>query len=311
LSESGALTPYAGTGSGFSGAGPTSGYETALIRSDNDWSAEFKITSTLLGGFDKQIGFNVVQNGSSWPRNSTYSTPSTWGLLNLGDTPVLDSITPRSASTGSGDIILTLTGSFVNGNSVLFNNTPLATTFVNSGQLTAVVPSGLLNAAGLSNVRVQGAAGRSTSFSSIPQPFETTNPAPTLTALSPNEKPVNDPSFTLTLTGSGFVNGAIVLWDGQELATTFVDSGTLQVVVSADFLTLSRISDLNIRNPAPTSGTSNALPFIVRGTTTPTQIGLQSGIVQHAALPTTALLVVMTLLTLTAYALRRRTEREV
>ncbi len=307
LSESGALTPYSGTGSGFSGAGPTSGYATALIRSDNDWSAEFKVSSTLLGGFDKQIGFNIVQSGRSWPRDATYLAPSTWGLLNLGDAPVLDTISPRSTTIGTGDLTLTLTGSnFINGNTVLFNGTPLATTFVNAGQLTAVVPSSLLIMAGTSDVQVQGAATRSTAFTSTPQPFQTTNPTPTLTALSPDEKPVNDPEFTLTLTGSDFVDGAVVMWDGQALATTFVDSETLEVVVSADFLTLSRISDINVRNPAPTSGTSETRTFIVRGANTPTQIALQSGTVLDNTPATIALLVVTTILTLTALVLNRR-----
>ena len=66
--------------------------------------------------------------------------------------PVLNSISPQSATAGSGDVTLTVTGAnFEKGTVVLYgsaganvNGTPLNTTFVNEGELRATLPSAQL-----------------------------------------------------------------------------------------------------------------------------------------------------------------------
>jgi hypothetical protein len=51
------------------------------------------------------------------------------------------------------------------------------------------------------------------------------NPVPTVTAVSPAAVPVGN--FTLTITGSKFVNGAKVMFAGQTLTTKFVSATQL------------------------------------------------------------------------------------
>ncbi len=52
--------------------------------------------------------------------------------------PTLMSISPSSATLGSPDTVVTLTGTgFVNGSTADFNGAPIATTFVSPTQLTA------------------------------------------------------------------------------------------------------------------------------------------------------------------------------
>jgi VCBS repeat-containing protein len=73
-------------------------------------------------------------------------------LINLQ--PFLTSISP---STGTADAAFTLTvngTNFVSGATVLWNGTPLPTTFVNSTQLTAAVPAGDLATSGTFPVKV-------------------------------------------------------------------------------------------------------------------------------------------------------------
>ena len=45
--------------------------------------------------------------------------------------------------------------------------------------------------------------------------------APTLSTLSQTSANSTDPQFTLTLTGSNFVSGAVVNWGSTPLATSY------------------------------------------------------------------------------------------
>ncbi len=72
--------------------------------------------------------------------------------------PILTSISPTSATAGSPDTTITLTGTgFVSGSTADFNGAPLATTFINATQLTAVVPAADLATAGMDSITVVNA----------------------------------------------------------------------------------------------------------------------------------------------------------
>jgi sugar lactone lactonase YvrE len=59
--------------------------------------------------------------------------------------PAVNTLSPSSIGPGAQQFTLTVNGSnFINGSVVQFAGTPLSTTFVNSGQLTAIVPANLL-----------------------------------------------------------------------------------------------------------------------------------------------------------------------
>lgn len=69
--------------------------------------------------------------------------------------PTLSGITPSSASLGSGNTTITLSGQgFVTGAQVLWNGTALATNLVSLNQLTAVVPASLLATPGSATITV-------------------------------------------------------------------------------------------------------------------------------------------------------------
>ncbi len=88
------------------------------------------------------------------------------------------------------------------------------------------------------------------------------NPAPTLTALSPNTMTPGSPAFTLTVAGTGFVNGAIVRFDGSPLTTTFVSSTRLTAQVPASMITVMKTYVVVVTNPTPVTA-SNTVPFTV------------------------------------------------
>ena len=57
--------------------------------------------------------------------------------------------------------------------------------------------------------------------------------APTITSLSPNSATAGGPALTLTVNGSGFLNGSNVLWNGSSLSTSYLNSNQLIASVPA------------------------------------------------------------------------------
>jgi uncharacterized protein (TIGR03437 family) len=77
-------------------------------------------------------------------------------------TQVITALSPSSASVGGPDFTLTVNGSnFPSNAAVAWNGAPLATKFVNTSQLTALVPAALIAAAGTSRVSVTGSGATS------------------------------------------------------------------------------------------------------------------------------------------------------
>ena len=90
------------------------------------------------------------------PASGTVSAPAVFTIL---PAPVLTSINPTSAVSGSPQFSLVVTGAnFTNTMTVLWNGSPLSTTFNSSTQLTATVPASLL-IAGTAFITVTSADG--------------------------------------------------------------------------------------------------------------------------------------------------------
>ncbi len=90
------------------------------------------------------------------------------------------------------------------------------------------------------------------------------NPAPTLSALSPTSVTAGGGNLTLTLTGANFLAASTITWSGQPaLAPTTVTAATLTVLVPASYLTSAGTPTVSVVNPTPGGGTSTALTFTV------------------------------------------------
>src|SRR5206468_11655633 len=127
--------------------------------------------------------------------------------------PTLTSVSPTSATTGDAALTLTVNGSsFVNGSTVRWNGAARTTTFVSATQLTAAIPAADVASAGTPQVTVfTPTPGGGTSAA---QTFPVNNPIPTITGLVPNSATVGGAAFTLTVNGTGFLNGSSVRWNG-------------------------------------------------------------------------------------------------
>jgi hypothetical protein len=69
------------------------------------------------------------------------------------------------------------------------------------------------------------------------------------------------PGFTLTVNGAGFVNGAVVKWNGSPRTTTFVSNTKLTASIPASDLATATTIPVTVANPG--GGASNAVLFEV------------------------------------------------
>jgi hypothetical protein len=145
---------------------------------------------------------------------------------------------------------------FDSGSVVNWNGSPLATTFLNSEQLSAVVPANLIAQPGTAQITVTTAGATST-----PTPFNI-GPASTLVAINPQAVRAGSSGLTLTLHGIGFASNTVVNWNGSALATEFVSSSQLTATVAASLLANPGAASVTM---ASGGLTSNALPFTISG----------------------------------------------
>ncbi|ABF40020.1 cell surface receptor IPT/TIG [Candidatus Koribacter versatilis Ellin345] len=71
---------------------------------------------------------------------------------------------------------------------------------------------------------------------------------PSITAVSPTDALVGRSDFHLVVNGANFSSAAVVLWNSNPLATTFVNSGKIQADVPATSLTVGVAVKLSVKN---------------------------------------------------------------
>jgi hypothetical protein len=98
----------------------------------------------------------------------------------------------------------------------------------------------------------------------------TNNPVPAISTLSPSSAAAGSAAITLSLSGSNFINGSVVNWNGTALPTTFVSSSSLTASVASTLLATAGTASVNVFNPAPGGGTSGNLTFTINSGSTST-----------------------------------------
>jgi trimeric autotransporter adhesin len=83
-----------------------------------------------------------------------------------------------------------------------------------------------------------------------------TNSAPSLTSADQTTITAGSSNLYLTVTGTGFLPGAVVLWNGSPRTTSFIDATHLQVAIPASDLTSAATITLTSQNPGSTSSNS-------------------------------------------------------
>ncbi len=126
-----------------------------------------------------------------------------------------------------------------------------------SGIYTA--PASLPNPDTITITAVSSASANAVGMSSV----TIVNPTPAISAVNPATLAVG--AISLTVTGSSFVNGALVLLAGTPLTTTFVSSTTLTATGTAQS---SGIYGVSVTNPAPGSSSSASINIQITGNQT-------------------------------------------
>ena len=91
--------------------------------------------------------------------------------------------------------------------------------------------------------------------------WSTVNPTPGLVSASPSSVTAASANLNLTVTGSNFVPGAVLTWNGAERSTTFVDSSHLTAAIQASDVSKAATATLAINNPG--SNNSNSILFTI------------------------------------------------
>ncbi len=197
-------------------------YLTAIIPyTDTDAQGSLPITANITvsngSAISNSLPFSVIGPGTNFPA------------------PTATSLSPTSSAVGSGSFNLVVAGSnFLPCSAVQWNGTDLATSYLSSTQLTAQVPAADSSAAATAQITVFNPAPGGGTSTPISFPVQ----APAITSLSASttqlaSTPYCSPAdFTLTVTGTNFVNGLVVNWNGSPRSTTFISATQLSADIT-------------------------------------------------------------------------------
>jgi sugar lactone lactonase YvrE len=220
-----------------------------------------QVTAALLASDVASVGTAAVTVTN--PSGGGTSNPLTFTISAVPLPPVATTLTPASVIVGSGALTLTVTGSnFVIGIVVNFNGSPRTTTFVSATQVTAAILASDVATVGTAPVTVTNPSGGGTSnaltftIAAVPVP-------PVATTLAPASVTVGSGAFTLTVTGTNFVSGAVVNFSGSARTTTFVSATQVTAAILASDVATVGTAPVTVTNPSGGGGTSNALTFTI------------------------------------------------
>jgi 6-phosphogluconolactonase (cycloisomerase 2 family) len=215
--------------------------------------------------------------------------------------PVISSIAPSSVAAGASPFAMFVTGSgFVTSSVVSFNGTARATSYNSPGLLIFEIFTADIVAPGTASINVtspsNGVPGGGTS-NTVTLTIVPSIPPLAVSNISPTSITAGGPGFTLTVNGSGFVQGSQVSFNLNKVSTTFVNSTQLTASIPASAIAIagnpyvivtnpdgfaSVPLTFTVNNPQPVGGSvsagANALTLNVTGTGfTPSSIVLVNG----------------------------------
>ncbi len=196
-----------------------------------------QLTATILGGLISGVGSVTILVNYAGASSAGTTFP-------INGPPAITSLSPSSAAVGGAAFTLTVNGTgFLSGDAVSWNGAALTTKFVSATQLTAAVTASLIASAGTATITVTlGTVSTSPLTLAI-------NPPPAISSLSPGTVVGSGAAFTLTVTGTGFLTGATVQWNGTALITTFVSSSELTAAVPPNLAVGALTASIVAMNP--------------------------------------------------------------
>ncbi len=235
-------------------------------------NGDFQVTGPGVGAISAASGCGANQSGVNFTPSASgaYTITANYNVggtnvlsLTVGGAPANNPVptasllSPSSASAGSSAFTLTVTGTgFVSGSSVVrWNAVALTTTFIDSTTLEASVPAANVLSVGSASVTVFTATpGGGTSSGLTFTISAAPNPVPTVSGLSPNTIGSGSAGFLMTVTGTNFVAGSVVRWNGVDLATSFSSPTSLTATVPSLNVASAGAANVLVFNPSPGGG---------------------------------------------------------
>jgi hypothetical protein len=240
--------------------GPISGVQTT------DSSGSFVFRDIPPGTYTVSIQLAGI---TFTPSSATFTiTNQNMRNINFNGTIIgstLTSVSPSSILAGSASFVLTAKGGpFIPTSQIVFDGSPLPTTFVDQATLTAVVPAASLRFSRVTTVQVQNQVGSNVAPSQT-LPFVIGNPAPVITSVSgvPSQIIAGYPGFTVTITGTGFNSGGTVEFAGVPRPYVFDSPTQVHAFIGPADLAVGQVATLTATNPSPSVGPSNAINVTV------------------------------------------------
>jgi hypothetical protein len=173
--------------------------------------------------------------------------------------PAVTSLSPMSVAAGGPNLVLTINGTnFLPGagaSVARWNYVLLATTYVNSSQLMAVLPASMTNGPGTVGISVVTAGGISNFFTF------TVNPAqPVIANLSPNWASAGSGDFVLYVSGTHFLSSTTINWGTTPLSTYAVAGWLIAAKVPAGWV--ASVGTVNV-TVTTAGGTSTPAVFSI------------------------------------------------
>jgi hypothetical protein len=231
------------------------------------------ISSSLFVWSSGRVGFKIPQHGVSALRGKTLLglflvvaplLPSCSQTVN-NPSPSITSLSPPSANAGGPAFTLTVNGrGFAPQSTVLWNGLAFPTIFLSGSQLTTMIPFPAIANPGTVPVVVSTPSpggGTSNLVNFVINPV--TSPIPKITSLSPNTALAGGSDFTLTVTGTGFVSQSVVIVNGANQSTSFINGTFLQATITAAEISSVGSLQVAVLNPAPGGGASNPVTLAV------------------------------------------------
>lgn len=220
-----------------------------------------QLTATLAAADVASAGSLPVTVASPGPGGGTSGSVA---FLVNNPAPSISSLSPSGVVAGSGGISVTVAGAgFVSTSAVALDGASRTTHFVGAGQLTADLLAGDTQSAATHTVVVTNPAPGGGTSTGATFTVTAQNPVPVLSSLSPTSTLAGSAAFTLTATGSAFVSGSAIVFNGATKTTSFVSATQLTATVAAADVASAGSNAVTVTSPGPGGGTSGAVAFTV------------------------------------------------
>jgi hypothetical protein len=202
------------------------------------------LVTTALAAVSGQLAVTVLT-----PTSATSAAQT----LTVVNAPLINSLDPGAVSAGAPDFTMLVEGSgFLTGAVVKWNGVAVPTTFMGPTTLGANVKAAQV----AKPARITVLALNPDGTASNQQTF-TVAAAPAIASIDPPSVTAGAGAFTLTVSGSGFAQAAVVQLNGAAVPTTWVNSTYLMAEVAAPQVDSAAQLNIVAVNPGPPQQISN------------------------------------------------------